>query len=124
MQITKIKSENLEIIVMYRSEQGNLSELLENLKMIIKPFKNTIVCGDFNLCFLSNRKNKLSKHPEENGFCQLIKEATHIRGRNIDHFYLKTRNDIQDNVSVLRYSPYYSDHDALCITIPQLENLN
>ena len=50
------------------------------------------------------------------GFDQLVHEATHIRGRHIDHAYLLDPNDKMKLV-VGRYSPYYTDHDAICITI-------
>ena len=72
-----------------------------------------------NICYLSTRNNRISKYLEQNGFSQLVREATHIQGRLIDHFYLKQADKVKS--SVLRYSPYYSDHDAICtsITFPE-----
>jgi hypothetical protein len=46
-----------------------------------------------------------------------MNEATHIKGRHIDHFYFKPGNNIGENLSIHRYSPYYSDHDAICATL-------
>ena len=83
----------------------------------------TIVCGDFNICYMSNRNNKVTYWLEENGFIQLMKDATQINGRHIDHFYIRPSINITENTTVHRYSPYYSDHDAICVTItkPQVE---
>ena len=54
------------------------------------------------------------------GFQQLVHEPTHVRGRIIDHAYI---HDLSGRLKlhVERYSPYYSDHDALCITVTEGE---
>ena len=49
-----------------------------------------------------------------------MREATHIRGRHIDHFYFKPGNGIHENASIYRYTPYYSDHDATCVTLTRI----
>ena len=117
MQLTKMESPKLDVIAVYRSEQGNSVELLEHIKDLITPTKTTVVCGDFNICYLSTRNNRITKYLEQNGFKQLVNEATHIRGRLLDHFYIRQDQADSPETSVLRYSPYYSDHDALCTTI-------
>ena len=91
--------------------------MLEHLKNLINPEKATVVCGDFNICYTSSRNNKITKWLENNQFSQLVKEATHIRGRLIDHFYFKSGSNISKIPSIHRYSPYYADHDAICATI-------
>ena len=68
MQISKLKSAELEVITVYRSEQGNLSEMLEILKDFINPWVTTAVCGDFNICYLSNRNNKVTQYLEQHEF--------------------------------------------------------
>ena len=117
MQLTKLKSSRMDVIAVYRSEQGNSSELLEHIIELVTPEKNTVICGDFNICYFANRRNKVSKYLEENEFAQYVKEATHIQGRLLDHFYMKMCNNEQQTTSVYRYSPYYVDHDAICTTI-------
>ena len=117
MQVSKLESKDLEIIIVYRSSQGNSTELLQHIKDNIKEDISTVIAGDFNICFNTHRNNKISKFLETNGFIQLVKEATHIKGRHIDHMYFKPGKKIQENPSILRYSPYYSDHDAICITL-------
>ena len=117
MQLSKLESKDLEIIIVYRSSQGNSTELLQHIKDNIKEDISTVIAGDFNICFNTHRNNKISKFLETNGFIQFVKEATHIKGRHIDHLYFKPGKKIQENPSILRYSPYYSDHDAICVTL-------
>ena len=112
-----MESNELELILVYKSESAKLSELLEHLQTMINPLGTTVVCGDFDICYHSNKNNKLSKYLENIVFSQLNNDATHIRGRHLDHFYFRTDKDIC-SPSIYRYSPYYTDHDALCVTIP------
>jgi endonuclease/exonuclease/phosphatase family metal-dependent hydrolase len=120
MQITKLESPELEVIIVYRSEQGSITELLQHLITLIKKGLATVVCGDFNICYQASRNNKITQFLEKNGFLQLMKEATHIRGRHIDHFYFKPGNRLNENASIYRFSPYYSDHDATCATLTRI----
>ena len=77
----------------------------------------TVICGHFNICFKTNRNNRVTKFIETKGFQQLMQEPTHIKGRNIDHFYFRSGGQIQEDAHIYRYSPYYTDHDAICATI-------
>ena len=106
----------MEFITLYRSAQGNSAELLQHIKNMIKKDKATIISGDFNICYNTHRSNKITKFLETNGFIQLGKEPTHIQGRQIDHIYFKSGKNIDANPSLYRYSLYYSNHDALCVT--------
>ena len=51
------------------------------------------------------------------GFNQLVREATHILGGHKDHVYWKNDNGVWIDPQLELSSPYYSDHDALCITL-------
>ena len=117
IQISKVESQFIEFITLYRSAQGNSTELLQHIKNMINKDKATIISGDFNICYNTHRNNKITKFLETNGFIQLVKESTHIQGRQIDHLYFKSVGKIWANASLYRYSPYYCDHDALCVTI-------
>ena len=104
-------------LAVYRSNQGNTVELLEHLIELITPGVNTVICGDFNICYQATRNNRVTKYLEDNGFTQLVKEATHIQGRLIDHFYMRICENDQQPTSLYRYSPFCADHDAICTTI-------
>ena len=121
MQISKMRSLNpwiqLDLITVYRSSNGDQTALLNHLKNLITPNRTTIIHGDFNICYRETKSNTVTKYLEENSFNQLVNEATHIKGRVIDHCYI--RKEIAENITttLYRYSPYYSDHDALCTTL-------
>ena len=62
-----------------------------------------------------NLHSKIAMYLEAEGFKQLVSLPTHDKGGTIDHCYVPI--DIADKVIVKQYSPYYSDHDALCINL-------
>ena len=91
----------------------------------MEPGSPTLITGDFNICFKSNGRNRMSKGLiEEQGMRQLMTEPTHILGGHIDHVYWKDEHQKWKNPFVERYTPYYSDHDGLCISIKKdMENI-
>ena len=114
-QAAKFKHEKIDIIAIYRSHSLNSSNILQELTKLIDLRRTTLIVGDFNLCYKENGNNRLIKGLEELGFKQLIHEPTHVRGRTIDHAYLLEEKRTM-KIVIERYSPYYSDHDAICIT--------
>ena len=117
MQITKFTADELDVINVYRSSNGHSVELLNHLKDMITEGKPLLITGDFNICFNTISNNRMSKGLQKIGFSQLMQEATHIRGGHIDHVYWKDEYDVWMNPELQRYSPYYSDHDASCVTL-------
>ena len=117
MQLTKMQNFKIDVIAVYRSSNGCLTKFLDHIKNLISLNRPTIVCGDFNLCYKQTRGNKVTRFLEDNGFAQLVKEATHIKGRLIDHCYVRVEAKENARIHTLRYSPYYSDHDAICTTV-------
>ena len=59
----------------------------------------------------------MSKGLANKGFIQLVQEATHIRGGHIDHVYWTDAKTTWNQPQLELYTPYYSDHDALCVTL-------
>ena len=117
MQITKFSSSNLDVINLYRSSNGHSVELLNHVIRLISKRKAVLITGDFNICYMENRNNRLIQGLETNGFRQLVNEATHIRGRHIDHAYWRDPDKLWSEPDVDRYSPYYSDHDTIGFTL-------
>ena len=74
---------------------------------------------DRNVCLKKEARNKLTVELESMGFAQLNKEATHIGGGHIDHMYM-TR-EASGRATLERYTPFYSDHDALCLTVTEAD---
>ena len=115
-QIMKFKHKMLDSINIYRSQLGHSLELLEDIKNMIEADRVTVITGDFNICFIENSSNRLIQGLLKMGFDQLVHEPTHIRGRHIDHcYYMDHQNEFEAIME--RYSPYYSDHDGLCIAL-------
>ena len=76
--------------------------------------KVTVIAGDFNICGKAEKQNFVLKFIAQKGFTPLINEPTQIQGRQIDHVFINTPSLVRE---VERYSPYYSDHDALLLTL-------
>ena len=120
-QVTLLSSSELDIINLYRSKGMDNVELASDLRNIINKSKLTVICGDFNLCYIDDHKNEVTKMLESEGFEQMVHEATHFMGGHIDHVY-SNHNHHEYQLDVSLYSPYYlaKDHDALLVTINKI----
>ena len=116
LQASKFTHDEIDVICLYRSQITNSINLLEELAKLVNVQRPTLIMGDFNTCYRENHNNKLIQGLLNLGFKQLMHEPTHIRGRTIDHAYVLDQNE-RLRLSIDRYSPYYSDHDAICICI-------
>ena len=114
IQVSRLSSIHIDIIFVYRS--ASCQNAFNFISQLIVHEKTTIICGDFNVCFIKKKSNTLIQSLLRLGFAQRVNEATHFQGGLIDHAY--HRNGITEfEVEVNLYSPYYTafDHDALCI---------
>ena len=118
IQVSKYSGRKMDLVVVYRAPNGNDGKLRDHLAHLIDVKRSTMVCGDFNMCYIDNKKNRTTTFLLNNGFKQYVKESTHIDGGHIDHVYLNTEDIVVPTVDL--YSPYYTarDHDALCVSIP------
>ena len=66
--ITKIESEKLDIIGIYRSQEGSVTTLIMQLENLIIDGKTIIIGGDVNICTLANPKNYVTQSLKEIGF--------------------------------------------------------
>ena len=116
ISITMIKSEDLDIIGVYRSQGGDMKYLVRILETLIDDTRTTIIGGDFNVCVLKAPNNIVTNTLKERGFVQIVKTATHIDGGALDHVYIK-----EDGCKVFwdieEFPKYYSDHDGLGLTL-------
>ena len=86
-QISLLSSIDLDIINVYRSQGMNNAELAKDLERLINMSKLTIICGDFNLCYIAQQDNEVTQMLVQAGFAQQVYEATHFKGGHIDHVY-------------------------------------
>ena len=114
-QMSMFESLEVDVIVVYRSQGQNLEEIADKVDVWRNPAKLTVVCGDMNVCLKKEERNKLTVELESMGFAQLNEEATHIGGGHIDHMYVS--REATSRATLQRYTPFYSDHDALCLTV-------
>ena len=118
-QMSMFESPAVDVIVVYRSQGQNLEEIADKVDVWRNPAKLTVVCGDMNVCLKKEARNKLTVELESMGFAQLNKEATHIGGGYIDHMYMT--KEATGKATLERYTPFYSDHDALCLTVTEAD---
>ena len=121
-QLSWFESEALNVFAIYRSQRQDVQEILSRIDEWREDGKVTVVCGDLNLCAKKDPKNKFTAQLEEWGFEQLNKEATHIEGGHIDHVYL-TKEAVSRG-TLERYTPFYTDHDALFLTVKDVSEVN
>ena len=98
---------------MYRSSSSSKDRFCDKLIKLIDSTRESIILGDFNICGQREKSCTIVKSLSCYGYTQLVKEATHIRGRHIDHAYWRNINNTWLDPAIDRYSPYYSDHDAI-----------
>ena len=117
MKICTSSLENVSSLAVYRSSYGNIGNLTEKLVKLIDGRKSILIIGDFNICTLKKPKNIVTSVLQSKDIVSLVYEATHIQGGCIDQAYWKDEDNIFLPPTVQRYSPYYSDHDAICIVL-------
>ena len=121
IQVMKYTSFDLTLVAVYRSQNGNIGTLLEFLSDIFEERKAVLITGDFNICNEKKPNNAVKTTLLEKGFKLLMNEFTQNLGGFIDHAYWRDSQKFYENPSIERYSPYFSDHDALCISLKKIE---
>ena len=119
MQISKFSSSTLDIILLYRSQSANLSEINQDIESLTNREKPQLIIGDFNFCYLTHTSNATRAYLLGDNFKQLIQEPTHIDGHLLDQAYLRDSDAILD-CTVEVHSKYYTDHKGLAIVIKKV----
>ena len=88
ISISKVVSEDVDIISVYRSKDGCVKTLINKLQDLVNYSKTTIIIGDMNLCNKEKPNNLLRKYLIDKTFQPIINEATHIEGGHIDQAYI------------------------------------
>ena len=108
-----------DVIGVYRSSvDGNMNNFLFDLTSLIDISKICIILGDFNICQRKDTNHIIIRTLLEKGFKKCIDFPTHVQGGRIDHGYIFLPMEyLFVNVTFDLFSPYYSDHYAMSITI-------
>ena len=85
---------------------------MKDLCEMVSTGKDTIILGDFNTCYFSERSNQVFKAMEQMEFQQLVKQPTHIAGRLIDLVFFRS-SDPDICYKVKQQAQFFTDHDLL-----------
>ena len=121
-QITKIQSDEMDIINLYRSAGTDNAKFLENILGLISSEKQTFIMGDFNICYVSENSNQVFQVLRGMGFHQLVKHPTHIEGRMIDLVFFFSP-DSSISYTVRQQAQYFTDHDLLHVVRGDLNRI-
>ena len=100
-----------------RSANGGQQELVDNLEQLVDMERLTVISGDMNICLDKSPNCLLSTALGDLGFQQLVTGPTHTAGGRIDHVYIRDPHSLLDCFQLTPYTPYYSDHDGLCLSM-------
>ena len=119
LQVIKLSTNTLDIVNVYRSQEEPFNSIKRHLQNLVNIKKSTLIIGDFNFCYLE-KTNNLRNYLDEQGFSQLVSNATHINGGLLDQVYIRQVEGI-NGAMVKQMSNYYSDHDTITVHIQQEE---
>ena len=112
--------QQLCVITVYLSIGFQLQLVIKELKEIFFKYRHDdiILLGDFNFDALECTA-PLYKWLKESKFHQLVKEPTHIDGGALDQVYVSS--SIFNMTKYQIHALYFSDHDAVCVTMKNLK---
>ena len=110
-------SQRITFLLTYRKNNSNTTQYIEYIDNILRTNNIDIILGDFNINYFNEFSIIPLKHlMNTHGYIQIVEEATFISsGSLLDQVFVKQRlcNSVQNKVIPV----YYSDHDAVKITI-------
>ena len=116
-----VKLEKLDVMFLYLTHNFDWNPVNNFFNKVISPEKPTLIMGDLNWHYPDpvRADNLAMKNDLQlRGFNQLIRRATHDKGRCIDHLYISQH--FENDISVKQQSVYYSDHDIITAFVPKL----
>ena len=119
LQIQKFSIAGIDSISVYRSSSHSLKDVCEAFDKVVDVGKPTLITGDFNVCTKKNERNVVTASLTKMGFQKMIERPTHIEGGHIDHIYWLDKEERYNLPKVEFYSPYWTDHDGLLVTITE-----
>ena len=105
-----------EMLILYRKNRSNISQYIQDLRNIVNSYAIDIIMGDFNMNYLNDDTiEPLKTLMNSLLYSQLVQGPTFVSaGSTLDQVYIKPTYDIVQNSII---SVYYSDHDAVKISI-------
>jgi len=115
-QLTKVSSDKLDVINVYRS--ANCTTFETELQAIMTIRRPTIVCGDTNINVGPDPENSSSSFVNfmaKLGFTQLVRGSTHDKGGTIDQVFVNS--NLREDISIRKIRVSFSDHDLMRIIL-------
>ena len=111
-QLTKITSEHQDIVNVYRSDGADDKSFQEDLFGLINSGKQSLVVGDFNICYQTQRSHPLFNAFQRKGYNQIVAAPTSYNGRLIDLAFI---SPVDSNVSYVtqQQAQFFTDHDLI-----------
>ena len=114
IQVIKLEVHgHFDLYALYKSPNGP-ADLPEELLNKMNPQRDNIITGDFNIHFKQGEVPPSIRTLLNRGFIQLVNQPTQLQGHILDHFYIRSKGII---AKYKLHYPYYSDHDAVCVTL-------
>ena len=111
-----ILQQNVTFLLVYRNNDSDISVFINGSNYFLRTHTIDVVLGDFNINFFSSKEVKpLTSMMESLNYLQMVKRPTFLYGSLLDHIYVQHARENMIHSSVI--SVYYSDHDAITITI-------
>ena len=111
-QITKLGSESLDVINVYRSAGASTDAFGNDVSSLVTPGKQTLIVGDFNMCYNADFSHRMFESLRIKGFKQIVKNPTHIEGRLIDLVFINNL-DLDITYEVVQQAQFFTDHDLI-----------
>lgn len=109
--------QNVTFLLVYRKNDSDISVFINGLNYLLRTRTIDIVLGDLNINYFSCKEVKpLTSMMDSLNYVQIVKRPTFLYGSLLDHVYVQHAKEDIIHSSVI--SVYYSDHDAIRITIP------
>ena len=120
-QMLSVELSDLNIINIYKSSTVvSTTTFINDVRSLFNEEKETLIVGDFNICYEKERKHLIITQLMSMGFDQKVKSPTHVQGRCIDHVYhySPTSDDNISQVRILQFGQFFTDHDMLLVDLP------
>ncbi len=117
-QITVYSSSLIQSVAVYRSAGTSLVDVTNAILSHLDHEKVNVILGDVNVCVKKEPNNVLTDSLLGIGFKQMSNKPTHTQGGIIDHTYVRDAQGLFGTPILYRFSPYYSDHHSLCLSLP------
>lgn len=113
----------IDVIFLYLSHGVVWTDVKSILENWLNTDAPTAVIGDMNWHWKEDSTHPMKHFMEGKGLKQMMRNPTHDQGNCIDHLYLNQELlDLQPKVEA--HSAYFSDHDIITVSFPEINLVN